>query len=79
MTASVLQQAVVDAEFRSAVLADPAAFGVSAEALPAPVESFDQESLDYWTEGFAAVDALQCGSTCSSGPLTILCDGSTKK
>ncbi|MEU3751150.1 cinnamycin family lantibiotic [Streptomyces olivoreticuli] len=79
MTTTMLRQAVVDAEFRAAVLADPDAFGLSAESLPAAVEDFDQESLDFWTEGAATMDAAACSTTCSSGPLTILCDGSTKQ
>jgi hypothetical protein len=78
MSASVLQRAVVDAEFRSALIENPAAFGVSAEALPAAVEQIDQESLDFWTEGVAAVEIYACAQSCSWGPFTAICDGNTK-
>ncbi|MFH8788282.1 cinnamycin family lantibiotic [Streptomyces roseoverticillatus] len=78
MTATMLRQTVVDAEFRAAVLADPAAFGLSATSLPAAVEDFDQESLDFWTEGAVAMNAVECTSSCSSGRFTIICDGGTK-
>lgn len=78
MTATMLRQAVVDADFRDAVLASPAEFGVSAQALPEPVEQPDQESLDFWTEGATAVEPYACMSTCSFGPVTAICDGTTK-
>ncbi|GAA2803384.1 cinnamycin family lantibiotic [Saccharopolyspora taberi] len=78
MSPTLLQRAVVDGEFRSALLADPAAFGVAADALPAPVEQPDQESLDFWTEGISAVEIYACESTCSFGPFTVVCDGTTK-
>ncbi len=71
-------QAVVDSEFRTELIADPSVFGVSAISLPASVEQPDQESLDFWTEGIAAMEVYACASTCSFGPATILCDGSTK-
>jgi hypothetical protein len=78
MTATLLQQAVVDGEFRAALLEDPAAFGVSADALPAPVEQADQESLDFWTEGIANIEVYACVQSCSFGPITAVCDGNTK-
>lgn len=75
---SMLQQAAVDREFRSALLEDPIAFGLSPGALPAPVEQPDQESLDFWTEGVAAMEIYACRTSCSWGPFTIVCDGETK-
>jgi hypothetical protein len=71
-------QAVVDSEFRTELLADPAAFGMSGSSLPAPIEQPDQESLDFWTEGVAAMEIYACRSTCSFGPMTVVCDGTTK-
>ena len=75
---STMLQAVVDSEFRTELAADPAAFGVTASSLPAPVEQPDQESLDFWTEGVAAMEIYACQTSCSWGPITALCDGTTK-
>lgn len=71
-------QAVVDSEFRTELLADPAAFGCSVATLPAPVEQPDQEALDFWTEGVAAMEIYACQTSCSWGPITAVCDGTTK-
>jgi Family of unknown function (DUF5973) len=73
-----LHQAVVDTEFRHELQADPAAFGITVDSLPAPVEQPDQEALDFWTEGVAAVEIYACATSCSFGPFTIVCDGTTK-
>lgn len=78
MSDTILRQAVIDAEFRSALIADPAAFGVEPAELPDAVEAVDQESLDFWTKGIAANEVVACASTCSAGPFTFACDGSTK-
>ncbi|MFC3995374.1 cinnamycin family lantibiotic [Nocardiopsis sediminis] len=77
-TTMILHQAAVDDEFRSAVLADPAAFGVAATDIPAGVAQQDQEALDAFTDSIVANEVYACGTTCSFGPATILCDGSTK-
>ncbi|WP_026413721.1 cinnamycin family lantibiotic [Actinomadura oligospora] len=77
MTAtSILRHAAADADFRSELLERPTDFGVT--AVPAGVEQPDAEQLGYWTEGVAAVDIYACSSTCSFGPFTIVCDGTTK-
>jgi hypothetical protein len=78
MSTALLQRAVVDDEFRTALAGDPAAFGVSVDVLPAPVEQPDQELLDFWTEGIAAFEIYACRTSCSWGPFTIVCDGETK-
>ncbi len=78
MPTTMSLQAVVDSEFRSELMADPGAFGVAASSLPASVEQPDQDSLDFWTEGIAATEIYACASTCSSGPFTFACDGTTK-
>lgn len=73
----VLYQSVVDDEFRALVLADPSAFGLGdpSFALPTPVEPQDRALLDL-ASGIQFT--AQCGTTCSAGPMTILCDGTTK-
>lgn len=78
MSDSMTLQAVVDSEFRTELLTDPGAFGVAAFPLPAPVEQPDQESLDFWTEGVAAMEIYACLTSCSWGPVTVVCDGTTK-
>lgn len=77
MSSEMALQAVVDSEFRTEVLTDPGAFGMSS-SLPAPVEQPDQESLDFWTEGIAATEIYACKTSCSWGPITAICDGTTK-
>jgi hypothetical protein len=72
----LLYQSVVDEEFRARLLADPEAFGISAEVvLPEPVQPQDRTLLEL---GMSALDVYACASTCSSGPFTIVCDGTTK-
>lgn len=78
MSDTMTLQAVVDSEFRTELLADPAAFGLSGSSLPAPVEQPDRESLDFWTEGVAAMEIYACRTSCSWGPITAVCDGTTK-
>jgi Family of unknown function (DUF5973) len=78
MSDTMTLQAVVDSEFRSELLADPVGFGLSVSSLPAPVEQPDQDSLDFWTEGVAAMEIYACRTSCSWGPITAVCDGTTK-
>ncbi|WP_243788710.1 cinnamycin family lantibiotic [Saccharopolyspora gloriosae] len=78
MSETVLRNAVIDADFRAALIKNPAAFGVTAGDLPDAVEHIDQESLDFWTEGVAAAEIYACVQSCSWGPVTAVCDGNTK-
>ncbi len=74
---TLFYQSVVDEEFRARLLADPSLFGLDELrfTLPAPVEPQDQALIDLAAgEYFVS----QCKSTCSSGPFTIVCDGTTK-
>lgn len=73
----VLYQSVVDEEFRALVLADPSAFGLSEPSFgfPAAVEPQDRALLDLAS---GAQFSSMCASTCSSGPFTFVCDGTTK-
>ncbi len=75
--ASILYQSVVDDEFRADLSATPAVFGLHPEEItwPESVEAQEQAMLDI---ALAGVDAFQCSSTCSAGPWTLICDGSTK-
>lgn len=75
---TILQQAAVDGDFRAELLTDPDVFGVTPESLPAAVAEPDQESLDFWTEGVAAGEVFACVTSCSFGPITAICDGTTK-
>jgi hypothetical protein len=78
MPTTMMLQAAVDHEFRSMIEADPARFGPSLATLPAEVEAADQASLDFWTEGVAAMEIYACRTSCSWGPFTVVCDGETK-
>ena len=70
-------QSVVDEEFRAQLLADPGLFGLGEPSLllPTPVEPQDEALLDLAS---GADFVAQCSSTCSAGPFTVVCDGSTK-
>jgi hypothetical protein len=74
----ILRHAAADSEFRERLLADPESFQASAHAIPASVEPQDAESLEFWTEGLARMDAARCASSCSFGIFTVVCDGTTK-
>lgn len=68
----LLYLSAVDEEFRAMILTDPEGFG---HQLPEPVEPQDRGLLEL---GMSALDVYACVSSCSSGPFTIICDGSTK-
>jgi hypothetical protein len=76
----VLYQATVDDKFRTALVDAPTIFGQDNETLllPDSVEQQDQASLKFWTEAMESVEVYACQSTCTSGPITIICDGTTK-
>lgn len=64
--------AVVNAEFRALITQS----GFASDAmLPAPIEPQEQSLLD---RPAGSVFAAQCKSTCSEGPFTFVCDGTTK-
>lgn len=71
-----LYQSVVDEEFRAELLEDPSRFGMGelGSALPDPVERQDQALLDLASGSYI----VACRSTCSFGPFTVVCDGTTK-
>ena len=73
----VLYQSVVDEEFRELLLADPGRFGLTdpRSRLPTAVEPQDRGLLDLAS---GVQFSAQCRSTCSSGPFTFICDGTTK-
>jgi len=72
----LLYQSVVDEEFRALLLENPEAFGIeSGLVLPESVEPQDRALLEL---GMSAVDVYACATTCSSGPFTFICDGTTK-
>lgn len=73
----LLYQSVVDEEFRAEFLADPSLLGLGELSfpLPSPVEPQDRALLDLAS---GANFITMCASTCSAGPLTIVCDGTTK-
>lgn len=73
----LLYQTAVDNEFRTELLNGPSIFGIDLNNLflPDSVEQQDQTSLKLWSESIAA---FRCASSCSAGPMTIVCDGGTK-
>jgi hypothetical protein len=76
----LLHQASIDSDFRAELEADPESFGTSRDEfdlLPS-VQSPDETFLEALAEGMAGIDVVACISSCSFGPVTWLCDGTTK-
>jgi hypothetical protein len=73
----VRYQSVVDDEFRAQLLADPSLLGLDGlnMTLPAPIEPQDSTGLDLVAGDYYIT---MCASTCSKGPITAICDGTTK-
>lgn len=73
----VLYQSVVDEEFRALLIAEPNSFGLGDPSfdLPVAVEPQDRALLDLAS---GAQFSAMCSTTCSSGPFTFVCDGTTK-
>ncbi len=78
----LLQMAAVDAEFSNELQNHPEAFGINADmeiSLPNSVEKQDESFVALLNNALGQLDIVsQCISTCSQGPLTIVCDGTTK-
>ena len=76
----LLQMAAVDAEFSNELRNHPEAFGIKAGIeLPNSVEKQDESFVALLNDALGQFDIMaECGVTCSIGPLTIVCDGSTK-
>lgn len=77
----LLNQAAVDAEFRSELLENPEAFGLASApelAIPASVEQQDESFFELLDDSLGELNIVACQTTCSFGPLTIVCDGATK-
>jgi hypothetical protein len=72
MTDTMLHQAAVDTEFRELLIEG------GFTALPAEIDALDMSGLDTWTAETIGRDVYACGSTCSFGPLTFYCDGTSK-
>ncbi len=62
-------QSVVDEEFRMELLHD------ADLRLPVSVEAQDQTLLEV---GMEDMDIYACATSCSWGPFTVVCDGTTK-
>ncbi|MGH2507259.1 MAG: cinnamycin family lantibiotic [Ktedonobacteraceae bacterium] len=73
----LMYQAAADSAFRANLANDPEIFGTASRnlLLPDSVEQHEQTELRIWSEG---ITAMRCSSTCSQGPFTVVCDGSTK-
>ncbi|GAB1541755.1 hypothetical protein NUACC21_44270 [Scytonema sp. NUACC21] len=78
----LLQRAATDAEFRNELESNPTSFGISSETtlvLPKSVAIQEQSGMELGddVEGELGI-VVACQSTCTSGPYTIICDGTTK-
>ena len=75
----LLQMAAVDAEFSNELQNHPEFFGINADIkLPKSVEKQDESFVELLNNALGQLDIVACRTTCSFGPLTIVCDGATK-
>jgi Family of unknown function (DUF5973) len=79
----LLQRAATDAEFRDELESNPEYFGISSGTklvLPKSVAMQEQSGIDLKDniEGELGIGPMACKSTCTQGPYTIVCDGTTK-
>lgn len=76
----LFHQAAIDVEFRRELESNPEAFGIPTNAnIPQSVEKQDESFVELLNDALGELDiAAECESTCSSGPITAVCDGTTK-
>lgn len=76
----LFQLAAIDADFSNELRNHPEAFGLNADiSVPNSVEKQDESFVELLNDALGQLDIMvACASTCSSGPLTIVCDGTTK-
>jgi len=76
----LLHQAAIDPDFRAELEASPGAFGAADDPfeLPVSVQRQDDTFREALGDGMGAADIFACISTCSNGPITIVCEGNTK-
>lgn len=78
----LLQQAAVDAAFRDELVTNPASFGISSDTklvLPTAVATQDELSINFDDNIAGELGiVVACKTSCTTGPYTIVCDGSTK-
>jgi hypothetical protein len=78
----LFQMAAIDAEFSNELQNHPEMFGINADmmfSVPASVEKQDESFVELLNDALGQLDIMAgCASTCSAGPLTIVCDGTTK-
>lgn len=77
----LLHQAAVDTEFREELEANPGAYGIDFDeefVFPDAVEEQDETFLKRLGDDLDGGAVAQCETSCSFGPFTIICDGTTK-
>ncbi len=77
----LLHQAAVDADFRNELKTHPENFGIAADvevAIPRSVAKLNESFFELLNEELGQLDIVGCASSCSFGPMTIICDGGTK-
>ncbi|MHC0068204.1 cinnamycin family lantibiotic [Nostoc sp. UIC 10890] len=77
----LLQRSAVDATFRDELAANPESFGISSDSnlvLPAAVLEQEQSGIELTDDIADRLIVAACQTSCTGGPYTIICDGSTK-
>ncbi len=77
----LLHRSAVDATFRDELAANPESFGISSDSnlvLPAAVLEQEQSGIELTDDIADRLIVAACQTSCTGGPYTIVCDGSTK-
>jgi hypothetical protein len=78
----LFQMAAIDAEFSNQLQTHPEMFGINAEivsSVPQSVEKQDESFVELLNDALGQLDIMvACATTCSYGPVTAVCDGTTK-
>jgi len=78
----LFQMAAIDAEFSNELQNHPEMFGINADmvsSVPMSVEKQDQSFVELLNDALGQLDIMvACATTCSWGPITAICDGTTK-
>jgi len=74
----LLRLAVIDPEFRAEMVKGRSPFADSGIELPSSISDYSREYFDVLDSQLDSIDIVACASTCTMGPVTVVCDGTTK-
>jgi glutamate racemase len=73
-----MRLAAMDSEFRTYYLSGDHWVEPHSKRAPASIAEYGAEYLDTIRDELDAVEVVACATSCSMGPITIICDGTSK-